>query len=597
MSRTRPVPSGADGRPHAPQQARRAAGVAGIPLLPLALTAFVAFAVYAGALFNDFVIDDIQQVLQNPWLKDVRYMPDIFLKGVWEFAGTAGNYYRPVMHLIYMLNYHLFGYHPWGYHLVNILFHTGSSVLVLLLACEIFRCRTARGPWKAAIPATAAALLFALHPVHTEAVAWVGALPEVSYTFFFLLSFLLYIRFRDGGGRYLLPLSAAAFFLATLCKEPAFTLPVILAAYEYAFREGTIDLRGILRRLAPFLAAGAVSLALRIIALGGMAPASGQISLSAGGYVLNIVPLFMQYIEKVLLPVGLNAFYTFHPVTVPPGTRAVVSLLLFPLFLILSILLARKSRTAFIGILLFTVPLLPALYIQGLAGGISFAERYLYLPTAGFALLAALCIRAAASSRRGAATASAVLAAVLVLYGAGTAARTAVWKDSYTIWSDTVRKSPDSDVAQGNLGYVLCADRGRIDEGLEHLKTALRLNPSYAGTYINIGNAYLSKRMIEQAVASFREALRLKPGYAQAHYGLGLAYDALGDQAASFEQYALAVRINPFYAEAHNNLGIAYAQRGEIGKAIPQFEEAVRLNPDDEDFRVNLSQAYARRVK
>jgi len=167
----------------------------------------ISSAVYLNALGNGFVYDDTDQVLKNNWIKDIRFIPEIFSKNVWSFQAdhSVTNYYRPMMHLIYMLNYHLFGFAPWGFHLVNILFHAANSVLVFLILILLANWQAGSlvseqdSTFSSALLYSPfiAAILFATHPIHTEAVTWVAGVPELSFTFFYLLSFYFYIRSEE----------------------------------------------------------------------------------------------------------------------------------------------------------------------------------------------------------------------------------------------------------------------------------------------------------------------------------------------------------------------------------------------------------------
>ncbi len=197
---------------------------------PLLVIIAVSMAVYANALWNGFVYDDGFLVLDNPWIKDVKFLPDIFLSEAWGFIqGEPNSYYRPMMHVIYSLDYSLFGLKPWGFHLVNIIFHAGSSVLVFLIARTLFS--ENKYPSRFISIPLMAGVLFAVHPIHTEAVVWVSGVQDLSYAFFCLLSLYLYLRSdsRFNANYYL---SVLAFFLGTLCKEPAITLPGLLIAYD-----------------------------------------------------------------------------------------------------------------------------------------------------------------------------------------------------------------------------------------------------------------------------------------------------------------------------------------------------------------------------
>jgi 4-amino-4-deoxy-L-arabinose transferase-like glycosyltransferase len=246
-----------------------------INFVPILVLLVVSLAVYFNALFGGFVCDDKAQVVDNPWIRDIGNIPTIFSKGVWLFQPSqiTSNFYRPLMHVVYMINYHVFGLKPWGFHLVNILFHAANSVMVFIIAARLFgRSSISRvaeesrnnppaqqlnfSPSRFTIhgslfPAFVAALLFALHPVHTEAVTWIAGLPDVAFTFFYLFSLYFYILAREGGKRGYL-LSILSFSTATLFKEPALTLPVILIAYDFLFKKWDENIMAGIKRYIPY---------------------------------------------------------------------------------------------------------------------------------------------------------------------------------------------------------------------------------------------------------------------------------------------------------------------------------------------------------
>ena len=186
----------------------------------------LAITLHWSLLDKGFVSDDLSQVLNNPYLRSPRSLGQIFSSHVWSFRGPEekSNYYRPMMHLLYMACYGLFGLESAGFHAANLLFHAGCSLLVFYLG------RALGAAWCAGPSALLAALLFAVHPVHTEAIAWIAAVTELSYAFFFLLSVYLYVRGRPAW-------SAAVAMLALLSKETALMLLPLLVVYEHWFRK------------------------------------------------------------------------------------------------------------------------------------------------------------------------------------------------------------------------------------------------------------------------------------------------------------------------------------------------------------------------
>jgi tetratricopeptide (TPR) repeat protein len=615
-------------------------------LPPLAILA-VSFIVYFNALFNGFVYDDMAQVLENPWVRDFRSVPDMFGRSVSGFViGSAPvNYYRPLMHLTYMITYHVFGLKAWGFHLVNILFHAANSVMAYLIAARLLADK--RRPLSSQVvewsgndssarqltdsttqqlnfsslpltihdsrfPAFIAALLFATHPVHTEAVAWVAAVPEAAYTFFYLSSFYFYMRFhpplsplpsREGRKRVAFPqsgsyrLSLASFCLSVFFKEPALTLPLILVLYDRSVKKERFTLAGA-RRYLPYVVVICCYFVLRLNALGDVSPVTAFPELNAYRLFINVFPLFTQYIEKLFLPLDLKVWHEFHPITSLLTARGALSLLATATFLCLVCIAFRLNAPAFIGLVFLIVPLLPAFHISGIVGK-PFAERYLYLPSFGLALLFGVLMereRARAPGR--AAMTAIVLLAAAGVFSVATVNRNTVWKDNYTLFRDTVEKSPDAFMPRSGLANALF-ERGMLDESIGQYRIALSLlgqkpaDPDVLSAVLrNFGTAYLYKGWLDEAIEQYRSAVAAKPDYAEAHADLAFAYEEKGWMDLAVSEYRVALSFQPRSraraAAIHNNLGVVYWKRGMISEAREQFEAAVRLDPENPSYAGNL---------
>jgi len=597
------------------------------------LVALVALAVYANALVNGFVFDDIPQILKNPWITDFRHLPDIFLDNVWGFIGERSNYYRPLMHLSYMLTYALFGFSAWAFHLMNVLLHLGVSVLVYLVAGRLLRERSLAPVQTAAWIPLAIALLFTTHPIHTEVVTAVMGIPDLSMALFYLLALYFYIRPAPLRPRDL-ALSLAAFFLATLSKEPALTLPVLLIAYDAVVRRGPLLRRANLARYAAYAGVIALYFALRTVALGNPLTARRHAILQPQDYAINALPLFAQYIEKLVLPVKLNFLHTFDPITSLRDARGIVGTLLVIGFAGLSFVVFRRSAITFIGLLLVAFPLAPALYLPALNQDIenAFAERYLYLPSVGFVLIVGAALRAALFRRpRLRVTLVAIFVAVTTLYSLGTVQRNTVWKNSTSLFADALAKSPTSAVPHLFFGYALLNEKGDVDGAIAEYETALRLrphsydalnklgiayfrkgwvdksiaahaasieeNPEFGAAHNNLALAYFAQGWLEMAIRHYTIALELNPRFVEAHNNLGLAFYRQGRVREAMKEYRTTLALNSRFDKAHNNLGVAYAEMGDLDNAIFHFEEALRLNASDPNARENLATARAARSR
>jgi hypothetical protein len=410
----------------------------------IAVILIVSFGVYFNALFNGFVYDDLNYISENPWIKDIRHLPEIFTSSAWAFKDVS-NYYRPLVNSIYMLDFHIFGLAPWGFHLTNVILHAGVSVLVFLLtALLIGRSQFPTDTNNLTLPFIAA-ILFAVHPIHTEAVAWVSGVQDVSFSFFYLLSFYLYVR-ANVMGRGISVSSLMFFFLAALSKETALTLPILLFVFDYSFKRDSIShltsntLYLLLKRYLPYLIVAVIYFIMRTYAIGGFSPISTYAKLSVWGYFINVFPLFIQYLGKLILPINLNAAYVFHPIHSLLEWEGIMAFVLTLCFIVSLYLVKNHNRVVFFSLLWIAIPLLPAFYI--LALGLSpFAERYLYLPSVGFVIIVSLGLCGIANldglRNRAMPFMLSIVLVITALYSASTIKRNTVWKDNITLWSET----------------------------------------------------------------------------------------------------------------------------------------------------------------
>ena len=562
-------------------------------ILPIIVVIAVCFLVYGNTLRNGFVYDDIPQVVQNPWIRDFRYLPEIFSTNAWAFQGISSNYYRPLLHISFLLTYQLFGLAPWGFHLVNIVLHAGVSILVFLIASRLFSVTSPQASPVSRFLPFIAAMLFAVHPIHTEVVAWVGGVTDLVFTMFMLLSLYSYIisSEREGHRMGLRAFSVASFFLAALAKEPAVTLPLILAAYDYSYRREALRPVDYLKRYSPYLGAAAVYVMLRVNALGGFAPVRRHGELGLTDYLINVFPLFRQYLQKLFLPAHLNAYHVFSPLSSLLAPQGLLSLAVTLVFVAAVLLARKKNKPAFFALALVLVPLLPSLYIPG-TGENTFAERYLYLPSFGFVLLMALLVEWVASYKP---SWFVLLAGVLLiisgLFAVGTVQRNAVWRDDEHLWRDVVQHSPNSPVPHYNLACALNA-QGRIDEAIGEYRAAIRIQPA-AVAYKSLGAAYQAKGFLTEAAEQYAHAVRLQPGDADAHSLLAAAYAESGLMDKAIEHFRMAVQLQPDSAGAQYDLGRAYLESGRPAQAVPHLQSAVRLNPAESLFRSTLERALS----
>ena len=473
-----------------------------------------------------------------------------------------------------------------------------------------------------------------------------GAITDLSFTFFYLLSFHFHLGSGAGTKNRFRVFSVASFAIALLCKEPAATLPFVLIACDAAFRRPSPPPRGMgdsspvppsmkgepvryyLKRYTPYFAVLAAYFIVRSSTLGGFSPVKSHGELGTYGYIINVFPLFAQHIGKLLFPTDLNAFHVLHPVRSLLEFKGVVGVFVAAAYAAATVVAYRKSRIAFLGLVLVAVPLLPALYIPAL-GEASFAERYLYLPSVGFVLLlAASFARSREKMPRYGLAITVFAMALAALYSIQTVGRNPVWKDDLTLFTDTVRKSPDGELPNGMLGIALMG-AGRFDEAIVQFRKTLKLNPDSANAYYNLGltlakkglpaeaipefqkalslapndpdarrylaNSYARVGMTDKAIEQFRILVSIKTDSPEAYLDFGVALRRQGLTKEAIESYRKALAIDPEYAEAHFNLGNVYADSGQMEKALEQYESAVRLQPGNAYFRNMLGITYGQK--
>jgi len=567
-------------------------------LFPLITILVISVLIYYRALAAGFILDDYSQVLNNHLIRDPGRIPEIFLRSAWVFEGAppTSNYYRPMLNLIYMFTYYFFGYQAWGYHLVNVLFHACNAALVFLIMAKLTGSQADRlagqqveNPVTASFsPPFIAALLFASHPVNTEAVTWVAGVSDVSLAFFYLLSFYLYIVSAGTISRYYV-LSVIAFLLAILCKEPGLTLPGILISYDYVFGKKKIWSPDSLKKYAVYIIVVCGYFALRLYVLGGLSPFRSVGKLSNVQYVINVFPIFAQYLYKLVLPTNLNFWHTYSPITSLVSAEGILSLLVAAIFIGFLFVSLKKNRVMFISLILIVTTLAPALYLKGIVGKL-FSERYLYLPSAGFAIfLSALLVRRKPGRSIVKTGLVIIFTCLIIIYSLGTISRNAAWKDEYSLFADTVRKSPDSVVPRLELGNAMLL-KGQSDEAIKQYNMALRMEPNLYVIHYHLGLALARKNRLYEAIEQYQVAINLNPGHPRIYEDLGRALAKAGFRDLAIKNLEAAVQMRPD-ASSYNLLGVIYAQEGQLDRAIEYFRTAVSLAPSLASYKRNLFEA------
>ncbi|MBF0317514.1 MAG: tetratricopeptide repeat protein [Nitrospirae bacterium] len=594
------------------------------PIVHIALILTIGAVVYSNTLSVPFIFDDIPNIADNPLIKDLSYFTNkSMVRDIPVIYNVKDFFYsRWVGYLTLALNYKLHGLNVTGYHVFNLVVHLINAVsvyrLIRLTARTPFFARDASVAGKSechtiGIPALFGGTLFVVHPVATQAVTYIIQRFASLATLFYLLSVVFYVRARLAAETtYMYVLYAAALFCAVCAmrtKEIAFTLPMLIAAYEFMFLEGSLKRRAVL--LLPF------SLTLIIIPLSliqtdasllyadkvqeSIRLASAR-DISQWDYLCTQFRVITTYIRLLLLPVNQNLDYDYPVYNTLFRLEVLVSLLFLMSLVGGGVYLYRLSnrvgggrgwfRLASFGILWFFVAISVESSIIPIADVIF--EHRVYLPSVGF-ILVLLSVYMANESKQASVQRTIVVAvAVLVVLALSvtTYARNNTWRSSMAMWEDVVRKSPNKARSHNNLGADYY-DRGRINEAIRHYEIAMKLKPDDLDAYLNLGNVYEKQGNLDEAIRLYQAALRINPDFPDAHKNLGDFYHEQGRFDEAVGEYQAAIRLKPSFTEAYYNLGVVYHKQGRIDDALNQYRQVLRLNPDHANTHNNLGVLYS----
>lgn len=545
-------------------------------------------AVYGFTLGFGFVFDDHVQIERNPWLRSAEGLRLFLTRPFWGFNREQGplgsNYYRPVFGAFDSLLAHIYGLDPTAFHAASVALHLA---VCLLVASGARRFVQGKGAGAAAL---AAGLLFAVHPAHAEAVAWVGGQPDLLAAVFALIAVLAYLKAKDE--EKISWIGPMAYLLACLAKETGVATVLVLIVLEATEwrREGSLGLatrRGA-KHLAPYGGVLAAYLALRIHALGSFAPRNYGVTSSAVGAVAYGAALLARYLgflvvpfpAKVLAVVPVPSLLSFAALA---GLVAAVSAVAG---LAAAAWRGMGRREIVLPLAFVFAFLLPVLRADAI-GGSNFAERYLYLPSVGFVWLVGLLV-----SRLDRVPARRILAAtgIAVIAALGTAAamRAAIYRDDRTLFAAAVRENPGSEIAHNNLGMALYAE-GRLPEAEREYREALRLLPRAVAPLANLAVLEEHQGDLPGARRDFEETLRRLPTHAIAAVHLARLSLREGDRPGAARRLdALFTAGGESYDALTERAGI-WLQEGRKDAARPLLERAIRAFPDRREARSLLA--------
>lgn len=514
------------------------------------LVSLLAILPYANSLWGDFTFDDLAVIRDNPMITG----SEASALGVMRTARYLGEpLYRPVTMLTYLANARLSA-SPVGYHVVNLCLHVLVTLTVFRLAWMFL---------DSALGATATAALFAVHPIHTEAVTNIVGRAELLVALLVLASLLASIRAGHVGGAKSLGrlfVSLTALAVALLAKESALAaVPVSAIVHLWARRPRRARERAAV--LLPYALLCVAYVAMRVLLVGLLTLPTKPDLLDNPLAHVSLLPrcatalvILWQYLGALALPLRLSADYSFNEIPVVTSAsdpRLVGTLVVFVALACLLGVAAKRAPTLLLAAALTLVPLSLTANVFFPIGTIK-AERLLYLPSFGWCLACGWLVTQASRGQRQ--WGGVVVVLVVTAYAGRTWVRNRDWQDNFTLFSATVHTSPWSAKAYHNLA-VTYDERGQIDAAMLH----------------------------------FRQALAIDPYYGEAAFGIGKMYEKKGLDGGALHWYTQATRLDWRLAQAHLNAGAIHYQHGEVAAAEAAFRAGLESAPDDARLLVGLS--------
>ncbi len=543
----------------------------------------VAAIVFSPCLHNDFTNwDDIGLVTENETIRELSWRS---IKEI--FSSYSLGAYVPLTIFSYAIEYHFFKLDPRAYHTTNVILHLLNCLLVFWLIYMLSG---------SGYVSFVTALLFGIHPLHVESVAWVAARKDVLYSFFFLGAAIPYLYYHKKQDMKFYYLSLALFILSVLAKGMAITLPVVLILFDYLLRK-----RFRWKMLTDKIPYFVIAFVFGIIAIIGESihPSPEADStfvvfdkILAAGFGIVF------YLAKILLPIRLSCYYPYPEKTgnqLPP-----IFFLSFVIIviLIIAVLFSRKrTRIITFGALFFLITILP--YLQLIRAGQLIADRYTYIPVIGLFFMLAYGLRwlYLKDSRYRGMIRCAITVLVIAVVGTLsllTVQRCRVWHDSITLWTDVLKKYPNVLKAYTQRG-VAYYERGELDKALMDHTQSIIINPKFLGGYNNRGIVYNRMGKYDKALMDFTKALMLDTTCVQVYNNRGVTYIRAGEYDKAINDFTRALSIDAKYPKAYFFRAVAHFMREEYDKSWEDVKRLEDLNyPVDQTFLDTLRKASRR---
>lgn len=487
-----------------------------------------------------------------------------------------GNYH-PLTMLSMALSFQMSGDEPWAYHLLNIILHLLNTFLVYKLAMRLSKGSN--------VISFATALLFGIHPMHVESVAWVSERKDVLYCFFFLLGLISYLKYIDSNQRKQYFFSFLWFLLSLASKPAAIIFPVVLFTFDF-FRGRKFSSALILEKI-PFFVFSALLTYLTMHA---------QTTVGATDNA-NVYPLvnriffafygYLMYFFKMLVPVNLSAFYSMPHVNISLPTIYYASPILAVATLIVCLATWKKYPVVTFAFAFFIINLALVLQLK-VIGGAVMADRYTYVPYIGMFFLFGWLLEK--QFRKSPSTAYTILGIIGLTLTIVSYNQAKTWTSSIALWDNAIKNAPSDRAYIHRATFYRKA--GQPDKALELYDLAIKYNKISHGAYCNRANIYFDRGQDSLAMEGYNAALSIKPDYVPAFDNRGALYARQGKYDLALKDLNRAIELQPDYISAYPNRGLVLYELGEYEKSIADCYTYIKYKPMADDMYNAASISY-----
>jgi tetratricopeptide (TPR) repeat protein len=534
--------------------------------------------IYSNSLNGKFIWDDDLLIKDNIYIKNWSNLTKIFTEDMGAGTAVRTGFYRPLQIFTYMIDYSLWRLNVRGYHLTNIILHILVALGIYWFINILFADK---------VLSLLTSLFFVVHPIHTEAVAYISGRADSLAVLFMLLCFIFYIKNLQLNSIKLYIATILSYTLALLSRENSLILPLLLLLYHYAFKK-KLKVREFLSLVSIVFA----YILLRTLVLKSSPANILQSSIAGFVTLFQRTPGFFvaitNYLRLLFFPSNLHMEYGMQSFSLT-DPKAILGIAILFLLIFFTLRTKNTHKLVFFSLSWLIITLLPHSNLYPINAYI--AEHWLYMPSIGFFLLLAQGLNFLHRRKEWRKFIMVFIISLLVIYSYLTIKQNDYWKEPIAFYERTLKYAPGSVKMFDNLGNAY-KDINKYAEAINMYKKAMELNPLAVEAYNNLGYVYQQLGKNEEAMVLYKKAIEIDPSCAKAYNNLGNAYRDINKQQEAITLYKRAIELNPLAVEAYNSLGNAYCSINKYDEAITLYKKVIELNPLAVEAYNNLGNAY-----